>query len=35
VGPALIEDAWSTTLVYPRQRGVADRFGNLAIEVGI
>ena len=32
-GPALIEDAWSTTLVYPRQRARADRLGNLLIEV--
>ena len=28
-GPALIEDEWSTTLVYPGQRGRADRAGNL------
>jgi N-methylhydantoinase A len=34
VGPALVEDAWSTILVYPGQRGVADRLGNLAIEAG-
>jgi N-methylhydantoinase A len=34
VGPALVEDAWSTTLVYPGQRCVADRLGNLVIEVG-
>ncbi len=33
-GPALIEDEWSTTLVYPGQRCAADRLGNLAIEVG-
>ena len=32
-GPALIEDAWSTTLVYPGQRARADRLGNLLIEV--
>ena len=31
-GPALIEDEWSTTLVYPGQRCVADRLGNLIIE---
>jgi N-methylhydantoinase A len=31
-GPALIEDAWSTTLVYPGQRCWADRLGNLLIE---
>ena len=34
IGPALIEDEWSTTLVYPGQRCVADRFGNLVIETG-
>jgi N-methylhydantoinase A len=33
-GPALIEDAWSTTLVEPGQRCAADRLGNLVIEVG-
>jgi len=33
-GPALVEDEWSTTLVYPRQRCRADRLGNLLIEVG-
>ena len=31
-GPALIEDEWSTTLVYPGQRCTADRLGNLVIE---
>jgi N-methylhydantoinase A len=31
-GPALIEDEWSTTLVYPGQRCQADRLGNLLIE---
>ena len=31
-GPALIEDEWSTTLVYPGQRCAADRFGNLVVE---
>jgi N-methylhydantoinase A len=34
-GPALIEDEWSTTLVYPGQRCAADRLGNLIIETGI
>jgi N-methylhydantoinase A len=34
VGPALVEDEWSTTLVYPGQRCRADRLGNLLIEVG-
>lgn len=33
-GPALIEDEWSTTLVYPGQRCQADPRGNLLIEVG-
>lgn len=32
-GPALIEDAWSTTLVYPGQRCQADPRGTLLIEV--
>jgi N-methylhydantoinase A len=32
-GPALVEDEWSTTLVYPGQRCQADRLGNLLIEV--
>ena len=35
VGPALIEDEWSTTLVYPGQRCAADRFGHLVIETGV
>jgi N-methylhydantoinase A len=34
LGPALVEDEWSTTLVYPGQRCAADRLGNLVIEVG-
>jgi N-methylhydantoinase A len=33
-GPAMVEDEWSTTVVYPGQRCVADRLGNLVIEVG-
>lgn len=33
-GPAMIEDDWSTTVVYPGMRCVADRLGNLCIEVG-
>jgi len=32
-GPALVEDEWSTTLVYPGQRCQADHLGNLLIEV--
>ncbi|PYM78581.1 MAG: hypothetical protein DME13_28720, partial [Candidatus Rokuibacteriota bacterium] len=34
LGPALVEDEWSTTLVYPGQRCAADRLGNLVIEAG-
>jgi N-methylhydantoinase A len=33
-GPALIQDEWSTTIVYPGQRATADRLGNLLIETG-
>ena len=33
-GPAIVEDEWSTTIVYPGQRCQADRLGNLVIEVG-
>jgi N-methylhydantoinase A len=33
-GPAMIEDEWSTTVVYPGMRAVADRLGNLVIDVG-
>ncbi len=33
-GPALIEDEWSTTLIYPDQRCAADRHGNLVLETG-
>ncbi|MGH7266408.1 MAG: hypothetical protein ACREMB_16410, partial [Candidatus Rokuibacteriota bacterium] len=33
-GPALVEDPWATTLVYPGQTATLDRFGNLVIEVG-
>ncbi|MBI3456624.1 MAG: hydantoinase/oxoprolinase family protein [Candidatus Rokubacteria bacterium] len=33
-GPALIEDPWATTLIYPGQTGALDRFGNVVIEVG-
>jgi len=33
-GPAMVEDEWSTTIVYPGMRCVADRLGNLVIEVG-
>ncbi len=31
-GPAVIEDEWSTTVVYPGQRATADPLGNLVIE---
>lgn len=33
LGPALIEDAWSTILVFPGQQCHADPFGNLIIEL--
>ena len=33
-GPAVIEDEWSTTVVYPGQRCVADSLGHLVIETG-
>jgi N-methylhydantoinase A len=33
-GPALIEDEWSTTIVYPGQRCTATAAGDLVIEVG-
>jgi N-methylhydantoinase A len=33
VGPALVEDAWSTTLVYPGQHCEADRRGNLLVDI--
>lgn len=31
-GPAVVEDEWSTTLVYPEQRLHVDRWGTLIIE---
>lgn len=31
-GPTLIEDDWSTIVVYPGQRCQGDRFGNLMLE---
>jgi N-methylhydantoinase A len=31
-GPALVEDDWSTTIVYPGQRCRGDHFGNLILE---
>jgi N-methylhydantoinase A len=34
-GPALVEDEWSTTVVYPGQRCVADALGNLVIDTGV
>jgi N-methylhydantoinase A len=33
-GPALIEDPWATTLVYPGHAGVLDRAGNLWMGAG-
>ena len=32
-GPALVEDPWATTLVYPGQSAAVDRFGNIVIEL--
>jgi N-methylhydantoinase A len=32
-GPALVEDPWATSLIYPGQAGRLDRLGNLLIEV--
>jgi len=29
----VVEEAWSTTLVYPGQRLMVDEYGNLVIEV--
>jgi N-methylhydantoinase A len=34
-GPAVIEDEWSTTVVYPGQLGAPDSLGNLAIETSL
>ena len=34
-GPALIEDPWATTLVYPGQTGLLDRSGNLWMWAGL
>jgi N-methylhydantoinase A len=33
-GPALVEDEWSTIVVYPGQRAAADSSGNLTIDTG-
>ena len=33
-GPALVEDDWSTTVVYPGQRATTDLIGNLIIDSG-
>ena len=33
LGPAVVEDEWSTTLVYPEQRLHVDRWGTLRIAV--
>jgi N-methylhydantoinase A len=34
-GPALVEDEWSTTVVYPGQRCAADARGHLLIDTGV
>jgi N-methylhydantoinase A len=33
-GPAIVDDEWSTIVVYPGQRATADGSGNLLIDVG-
>jgi len=33
-GPAIIEEPFTTIVVYPGQRATVDRFGNYVIEVG-
>lgn len=35
VGPAIVEEAASTTVIYPGQRACTDRIGNLVIETGV
>ena len=32
-GPAVVEEAWSTTLAYPGQRLTVDEYGNLVVEL--
>jgi N-methylhydantoinase A len=32
-GPAVIEDDYSTVVIFPGQRGSVDRFGNLVIQL--
>jgi N-methylhydantoinase A len=32
-GPAIIEEATSTTVLYPGQRGTVDRYLNIEVEV--
>jgi N-methylhydantoinase A/oxoprolinase/acetone carboxylase beta subunit len=32
-GPAVIEDEWSTIVVYPGQRAVADPHGHLVLDL--
>ena len=33
-GPAIIEEPFTTIVVYPGQRATVDRFGNYVIEAG-
>jgi N-methylhydantoinase A len=33
-GPAIVEDEWSTVVVYPGQTLAVDEYGNLLLEVG-
>lgn len=35
VGPAIVEEEASTTVISPGQRGTVDRIGNLIIETGV
>jgi N-methylhydantoinase A len=32
-GPAVIEDEWSTIVVYPGQRAAADAHGHLVLDL--
>ena len=34
VGPAIIEEPFTTIVVHPRQRATLDRFGNYHVRVG-
>jgi N-methylhydantoinase A len=34
-GPAMVEDAWSTIVVYPGQRAAADTQGHLILDLEV